>query len=380
MDESEKKRLEIWCRKFFENNQIGFDSFDFNAEVDSALTIEENKTILRQKLGLFFNQYSQENIVNIKKIEAEIMPQRQIEVMTCEVKKSQEEQARLEFYNSLDKITNSKTTALLEQKFFLLREYVKMVCKGNCNGMICIGEAGTGKSFNILKTLKDSGDKFVYCSGFTTPLELYNFLYEHNGKVIYLDDTKNILRNEICLELLKSALFSPAEKRIIRYSTTSSKLKYPHQFIFDGKIILAINELTSKQNEDLKAVMDRVLFYHLKFNYEEKLMIIADLIKLPYKDLSESDRKSIFEYLKKNTSEATTNFSFRLLFKLYEIYRYDKFKFESLARHLISTNKNQEIIVCLLKKNLSVKQAQEEFSEITGLSRRSFYDIKARIK
>jgi hypothetical protein len=109
-------------------------------------------------------------------------------------------------------------------------------------------------------------------------------------------------------------------------------------------------------------------------------MIIADLIKLPYKDLSESDRKSIFEYLKKNTSEATTNFSFRLLFKLYEIYRYDKFKFESLARYLISTNKNQEIIVCLLKKNLSVKQAQEEFSEITGLSRRSFYDIKARIK
>lgn len=367
MNEQEKEKLKKWCRNLL---KCDYDKFDFNQEIDNKISLEENKTIMRDKIRNLFNII---NVEKMKKAEAEIIPKQQYEIYTTEIRKNQEEQARLEFYNSLDNITNSKTTALLEQKFFLLREYIKMVCNGNSNGLICIGEAGIGKSFTILKTLKESKKEFVYSSGFTTPLELYNFLYEQNGKVIYLDDTKNILRNEISLELLKSALFSPAEKRIIRYSTTSSKLKNPHQFIFNGKIILAINNLTEKQNEDLKAVLDRVLFYNLKFNYQEKMLIIADLIKLPYKELLEQDRKFIFNWIKENTSEATLNFSFRLLFKLFEIFRYDKNKFDSLAKHLIKTDKQQELIITLLKKNSTIKQAQEEYSQITGLSRRSFY-------
>jgi len=369
MNEKEKEVLRKWALKFFENNQIGFDIFDFNSEIDLKLSLAENKTLLRQKIGSFLNMYNGK----LKRKEAEIIPKEQYEIYTTELKKKSEAQARLEFNNSLSRIAENKNTLLLEQKFFLLNQYVKMLCNGNATGLICIGNTGLGKSFNILKALKESEKNFVYCSGFTTPLELYNFLFENKDSIIYFDDTKNILKNEVSLELLKSALFSPTETRIIRYSTSSSKLKYPHQFIFNGRIILAINNLRQEQSEDLKAVLDRVLFYNVEFNYEEKLSILADLIKSPYKELSEEDRKYIFDWIKDNTSEATTNLNFRLLFKLYEVFRFNKEEFENLARHLIKTDEQQELIIQLLRKNGSVKQAQEEFSEITGLSRRSFY-------
>lgn len=375
----EINNLKKWCNRFFVGTNISMDIFDINSEIDKSLSVEENKTILRKKVKEFLNIYNIEQIKTMKRKEAEIMPKEQIEIYTTELKKKSEEQARLEFYNSLNKIINNKTTFLLEQKFFLLREYVKMVCKGNATGLICIGETGIGKSFNILKALKESDKEFVYCSGFTTPLEFYIFLFENRDKIIFLDDTKNVLKNEVSLELLKSALFSPTEKRIIRYSSTSPRLRYPHEFIFNGGIILAINNLTQQQNEDLRAVLDRVLFFNVKFSYQEKLQILADLIKLSYKELSEQERKFIFNWIKEHTNEATINLNFRLLFKLYEVFRYNKEKFDSLARHLIKTDEQTELILTLLKKNATTTQAEREFCEITGFSGRYFYKLKARL-
>lgn len=303
----------------------------------------------------------------------------QIEIYTTELKKEKEDQAKLEFNNSLNKIAESKTTQLLEQKFFLLREYVKMVCWKNATGLIVIGETGIGKSFNILKALKESEKDFIYCSGFTTPLELYIFLFENKDKIIYLDDTKNVLKNEVSLELLKSALFSPTEKRIVRYSTSSPRLKYPHSFIFNGGIILAINDLKQQQSEDLRAVLDRVLFYNSNFSYEEKIQILTDLIKLPYKELTEEKRKFVLDWIKNNTTQATINLNFRLLFKLYEVFRFNKEKFDILAKHLVKIDEQKELILTLLKKNATTTQAEKEFCEVTGFTSRYFYKLKVKL-
>jgi hypothetical protein len=362
--------LKIWCNKFFAGTNISMDIFDINAEIDKNLSVQENQTILRKKVREFLNIYNQEQIKAMKKRDAELMPKEQIEIYTTELKKEKEEQAKLEFNNSLNKIAESKTTQLLEQKFFLLREYVKMVCWKNATGLIVIGETGIGKSFNILKALKESGKDFIYCSGFTTPLELYIFLFENKDKIIYLDDTKNVLKNEVSLELLKSALFSPTEKRIVRY---------PHSFIFNGGIILAINDLKQQQSEDLRAVLDRVLFYNSNFSYKEKIQILTDLIKLPYKELTEEKRKFVLDWIKNNTTQATINLNFRLLFKLYEVFRFNREKFDILAKHLVKIDEQKELILTLLKKNATTTQAEKEFCEVTGMSRITFYRIKAKL-
>lgn len=381
MNNGERKLLKDWCSKLFDQNNMSIDLFDFDSHIDNKISYEENKSILKEKLSVFFNQYSSENIKNLKKSEAENIgiPKEQITIFENEVKEKQEQQAQLEFINSLKTIGNRKDTLLLEQKFYLLREYIKIVCNGNATGLIVEGEAGLGKSYNILKTIKESGKKFVYCSGFTTTLELYNFLYENRDCIIFFDDSKNIFKSEASLEILKASMFSPTGIRMVRYSSSTPRLKAPSQFIFEGSIIVAINDLSNKQSEDLKAVIDRVLYFNVKFSYQEKLQIIADLIKQDYKDLTEQDRKNIFEWIKQNTSEATTNLNFRLLFKLYEIYRYSKEEFNKLAKELVRKDEQQELIIQLLKKNCSVKKAEEEFKEITGFSGRYFYKLKKLI-
>lgn len=379
MDTDEFNKLKRWCEKFFIQNNLGFDSFDFNANVDNSISLEENKTILRDKLRVFFNSHSLEQIATMKKKEAEVVPADPQNLYNIETRRKEEAQAQIEFYNSLDKITESKTSLLLEQKFFILREYVKMVCAGNSMGLIVEGCAGLGKSFNVLKTLKESGKEFVYCAGFTTKLELYNYLFENRNKIIFFDDIKSIMNNEEALEILKSAMFSATGTRIVRYMSSTNRLRAPSSFIFEGGIIIALNNINNRNSEDLKAVVDRVLYYNVKFSYQEKMLIIADLIKQDYKDLEYESRKFIFDWLKDNTSEATSNLNFRLIYKLYEIYRHNKEIFEQLAKELVKIDKQQELILTLLKSSTSVKQAQESFCQATGLDRRTFYRHKAEL-
>jgi uncharacterized protein YihD (DUF1040 family) len=376
MDNQEKEKLKEWAKRFFSESQIGFDLFDFDNEIDNKLSIGENKTILREKFKVFFNEFSVQQIS--KKKEAKIMSNEQHDIMITSLKKEFEQQAQLEFITSLKKITEQKGTELLNKKFWLLNQYIKMVCSGNATGLIIEGEAGLGKSYNVLKTLNDEKKDFVYCSGFTTTLELYNFLYENRKKIIFFDDTKNIFKNEASLELLKAGLFSPSGTRIIRYLSTTTKLKAPNQFIFEGAIIIAVNDM-GRFNEDLKAVVDRVLYYNVRFSYAEKLQILADLIKQDYKELPPETRGYIFNWLKDNTSEATSNLNFRLLYKLYEIYRFNKADFPKLAKEIVRTDEQQELIIQLLKKHNSVKSAQEEWCDSTGMSRISFYRAKREV-
>jgi len=379
LNETEIKRLRKWIMKFFELNNLDFSTFDFDNEIDEKLTYEENKTQLRIKIRDFLNIWNEQQIVKMKKKEVEFMPKEQVEIMTTELKKKEEKQAQLEFYNSLDKITEQKSSELLEQKFFVLREYIKMVCNGNVNGLIVEGFAGLGKSFNILKTLKESDKEFVYCSGFSTKLELFNFLYENRNKIIFFDDIKSILKDSESLEILKSALYSPTGTRIIKYmSSTNRGLKSPNSFIFKSGIIIALNNF-NKANEDLKAVVDRVLYFNVHFSYKEKLQILADLIKEDYKDLSYDDRKLIFEWIKNNTNEATININFRLLYKLFEIFRHNKECFDRLAKEIVRKDEQMEIILTLLKESNTIKQAEDRFINEGYGCRTLFYKVKKNI-
>jgi hypothetical protein len=158
-----------------------------------------------------------------------------------EIKKT-EDKAQKEFKESLDNL-DIKSSKNIDKSFMVLNKYVKAVCSRAVNGLILEGDTGIGKSHNVLKAINESGIEFIYCSGYTTTLELYHFLYEHKDKVIFFDDTKNIFSSNAGLEILKSCLFSVNGKRLVRYSTTSNKLKVPNQFIFEGGLIVSVNDL-----------------------------------------------------------------------------------------------------------------------------------------
>jgi len=210
--------------------------------------------------------------------------------------------------------------------------------------------------------------KWFYLSlsfqGHITSLELYNFLYENRNEHIVFDDV-NILDNENNLNMLKACLNS--NSRVVSYHTTSNKLKVPNKFLFSGSITILINE-KSNNSESLRAVESRVLNYELKMSYEDKMKILYELSKQDYEGLNLEERQEIVKWLKENTSKATLRLNLRLLFQIYEIYKFNKENWKYLASKIIIHDENKELIV----QGLNYK----EWCEKTGKHIATYYRYK----
>lgn len=277
-----------------------------------------------------------------------------------------EEKAEQEFKKVLDNIKADETTEFLEDIYFIPNHYVGMVANGNINGFFLYGEAGLGKSYLVRKRLKQLKKDFKVLSGHITPLQLYHFLFLNSSEIIVLDDI-NILENETNLNMLKAVL---GEERVVSYETTSSKLKVPNKFVFEGRLIILLNSVP-KKSPSLNAVKSRVADYELIMDYNTKIEVIFDIAKLDYEGISYEDRLLIAEWIKKHTSEATENLNLRLLFLFYEFYKYDKDNWQKLAKSSLKTNEYLDFII---------QGATEfQFCRETGLNRATYYRYKQKV-
>ena len=291
--------------------------------------------------------------------------------------KEQENKAEQDFMKSLEGIEKDKTSDIIERIYYIPRQLAKMVARGFSNGLLLYGRCGIGKSYSIIRAFKEEKVDFAYCNGFSTPLQLYTYLYEHREEHIILDDVSNVLTNPICLDILKSALYSQKGIRIVQYQTTSTRLKVPSKFEFSGTITILVNEIGN--NEDLKAVADRILYHEIKLSYEETIKIIEELGKQKYRDLTKEERIRIVNWIKENTTLATENLNLRLLYRLYEVYRFDKKNWEKIAKELVIIDERVEEVRKLIESNISIKNACEEFIDRGLGSRATFFRIKLRL-
>lgn len=350
----EKKRLYNLIKKHFEAEHKDISNFDFEAEYDENLSYGENKSLIQAKLkamGVIPTQITQDDEgyeqEYFKKIEAE---------------------AEAQFQKSLDSVAIISNSGILEKTYFIPKHFSKCVARGNARGFLLYGEAGTGKSTAVIQAFKEENKPFVYYCGSITTLELYQFLYNHRTEHIIFDDV-NLLENDIKLNLLKACLND--KMRMVSYSTTSGKLKCPNKFVFDGTIHILLNEKSAK-SENLKAVESRILSHELNLDFRTKLLLIAELSKLPYKDISGNERAKILEFIRQNTSQATENFNLRFLFKCYEFYRYDKAIWKDLA--LKSLNIDERVTAIL--QGIGEKDFMTNF----GCCRATYYNIKKSLK
>ena len=372
MKQQEKTRLINWGKRYITKNGGDYQAFDFDSEIDMSLSWIECKNIIKEKINSVFKI---ETEIDKNKIEKDKEMEKFLNTKLLE---KEEKQAELNFMKSLEKIEKDKTTNIIEEIYYVPKSFAKMVAKGNSTGFLLWGRGGLGKTYCVIRAFKEEKIKFVFCSGFSSVLEFYNFLYNHRKDNILFDDVSNLLKSPAILDLLKSALYSPKGKRIVQYQSTSPRLQVPHLFEFTGTITILVNELR-KSNEDLKAVADRILNFELDMDYKTIMKVIFEIIKQPYKNLKKEERQMIGKWIQENTSSATQNMNLRLLFKIYEIFRYDKNSWEKLAGKIIINDKRLLEVKELLENNSSVKNAELEFIERGG-SRAGFYRIKRRLK
>ena len=356
INKQEVVKLENWVKKFFKDNEKDYKTFDIKSEIDNSLSYGENQEILKDKLKV------------LNRLEkTEIISKEQHIQLTQQQLNKYEEQADEEFNKCLLEIEKKGTTNYLEEIYYIPKQFIKMVIKGNSRGLLMYGESGLGKTYSVMRTFRELNEKFVLLNGHITSLEFYNFLFKHKDEVIVLDDV-NILDNEQNLNILKACLSE--NSRIVQYHTTSSKLRVPSKFLFNGKLIILLNSLPRK-TENLRAVENRVLNYELKINFKDKIKMFFELSKLTYKKLTDEERLMIVKWIKDNTSQATENLNLRLLFLCFEFYIFDKDNWERLAGTIIQNNKDLQLIVSGM--------SEQEWCSETGRKRRTYYRLKQKV-
>jgi len=277
---------------------------------------------------------------------------------------------------------NQQSKEIIESYFKPIKEFVKMVAKGHSNALVLLSDGGLGKTYTVLQTLKEEGLKegkdFVLITTFATPLELYNMLFNYrDGKILVLDDLEGILTDRKSISILKSALWSANDKRIIHYHSTSSKLDAPSEFRFDSRMILCMNDLVD--NKIINALISRCMFYRFDLSYQQKLAIMKAIAE------KEGISQEIVEFIKINGSPATKNLNFRTLIHLWNAYRYDMNNgdtgsWKTLGRALLESDGTLSLVWELSKSNnKKVEEQAKEFVAKSNKSRRTFFRLRKKL-
>jgi hypothetical protein len=122
--------------------------------------------------------------------------------------------------------------------------------------------------------------------GFVRASGLYAYLYEHrhSHNVLIFDDTRTVLDEDDCADLLKSAL-DTTKKRIISWTVSGRRDGLPLSFVFDASIIFISNDdfdsmlkTSSRTMPHLEAILDRCLSIDVMLKTAKEKLVRIDYV------------------------------------------------------------------------------------------------------
>ena len=370
MDKKTRNVLKL-CEKY----KVEADLIDIESFWDNKITEAENLSVFENLIESLSGSMKFENkIEGDKKTKKKTIKSEKEETDKIELEnlRKESEISEKEFEKSLNKV-KFKTTDTLEKAFKITKALLTTLVKSKkIFGLILKGGAGLGKSYNTIKVFKDLGMKkgkdYDILSAYTTPLELYQFLYENRkNKIIVLDDTMAFFDNKINIGIVLSALWGEG-KRIIHYHSSSGKLKVPKSFIFESKIVWCVNTLP----KELSPVKSRCFYHELEFSYKEKIKLFYEIAKIQNIPLN------IVDFIKNNSDELTPDLDFRLLLKIYDISLHNK-NWKEITARLLGKSEKLILLKKYLEESTSIGEAQKLWCADTGTHRATFYRYKQGI-
>ena len=366
INKGEFKKLYKLFSDLCEYNEIDKETIDFRSIIAITESYYENvERIL---------EWFRENGYAIPKSAKEI--KEEAERRELEALRKEEEYYKKERDKAIAKIKKSYAPEL-EKHYKDLYDMVEVLVKSkNIHGLIVYGSAGLGKTFNViykLEKMKEEGHNIEYelVTGHITALQLYQLLYQNKEKIVVIDDIADIFKDDTAKGILLSALWGVNNKRIIRYYSTSSKLKAPSLFEFKGKIIFITNEL-----KGFKALKSRCFKFNLEFDNDTILKIMYELAKKKNVDFEVVD--FIKEEVDKNKS---IKLNLRIFEQAKEFWMHSK-DWKRLLRLelLLNYNKGYRIVSELVARDdLTEKEKVRIFMEETGLSRATYFRYKDKL-
>ena len=219
--------------------------------------------------------------------------------------------------------------------------------------LIVSGDAGVGKSYNIINPLMQKRDvtpdmNLQIIKGSTSPYGIYTSLYNaRKGGVLIFDDCDAALNDEESLNLFKAAL-DTTENRIISWRKNASWIyptfeggdqgidddgRYPDTFEFKGCVIFITNidfhekaDADTKMSPHFKALISRSMYVDLSLKTtREKILWMSEIFTkhmAPKRGVKEDDAKIVMEFVKTNASRMI-DLSLRTMTHVLDVFKSD---------------------------------------------------------
>ncbi len=245
MNQKEYKRLKEWAKKLLGEN---YDKFDLEAYKDSSLSLDENKTNLRDLMKPFIR-------AEIK--EREELKRARAEEDARQIKEAIEQEKKVEEWNNRE-LPAVKVSGIFKHA----QELIRRLVSGDTQRLIIVrGSKGTGKSIAIKQTLTELGAKHSIVTGYVSPAFLYRILYDHRHEndIIWFREAAGLFDGERSLNMIKSAFEDEKSCVITKQTYSKADDDLPNNFLYSGKAIIDVNKIHSppRYREHLDAVLSR---------------------------------------------------------------------------------------------------------------------------
>ena len=177
-----------------------------------------------------------------------------------------------------------------------------------------------------------NGD-YIFVKGYSTAKGLYRTLWENNGKIIIFDDCDSVQKNDVAINLLKSALDS-YDERMVTWNSEMPVTDLPKNFLFTGKVIFISNWQLIDVAQPLRS---RSISIDLSMTLDQKLERMQTIIDggdfLP--EIDKEYQQDALELIKE-VKHSVKELSLRSLISVSKIRAGDKRNWKKFAEYTLS--------------------------------------------
>jgi len=248
------------------------------------------------------------------------------------------------------------------------------------HALVVESPAGWGKSSTLERTLNSLKLPYHAIGAYVTPLALYNALIAHPKDILLLDDCAGLFGDPIGMAVLKAAAWASAGtqgERMVKWNSTSERVSQA-AIAFSGKIILLANSVP--QGRDIRAFLSRTLYLQIRFDGEQAAQMLEEASKLIAYFEDQKIAQRVAEFLgERARNGGLQSINLRTLQMAYDLARTNPENWEKLLGKLVPDRNPKAILEFLAHSNLPVEEQSREFSRMTGLSRRTFFNYRDRL-
>ncbi len=206
----------------------------------------------------------------------------------------------------------------LEETMEDIYQISRRVGAGAFNSLFISGRAGTGKTYNVERALKDEGlredEDYVLVSGAASVIMMYKKFYQYRNGTLVFDDCDAVFRDENGRNLMKAALDTKAIRKISYLKKTKAVYDpkdvtpeeefnlleagvVPNSFEFAGRVIFISNLPKDKADPD-GAIRSRSIL--IDVNPDDSTLMERMKKLLPHlepTDMPMKEKEEIYEFM-----------------------------------------------------------------------------------